>query len=223
MLERAPPVYLLKELVCCCYSSGANESRQDFDFQSVVRGMVSVGMAVELSWKVWLSTRERNFQEMRSFFDGRCFGVAVQCTVNRGGKRMKMCDPSSSLPYRVITVPDQSFFFCPKGDTDTIDPVLVRDLLPERLVIKLPKEYGCDVEPGFVLATPCDIWDKECNIPIIVPYRVRECDLMDRCTAVARRCRDRAKFFLGDGGKYESFRSEFSFVSRIAERVVPVL
>ena len=26
-----------------------------------------VGMAVELSWKVWLSTRERNFQEMRGF------------------------------------------------------------------------------------------------------------------------------------------------------------
>lgn len=67
MLERAPPVCLLKEPAYCCYSSGANEFRQDFDFQSVVRGMVSVGVAVEFSWKVWLSTRERNFQEMRGF------------------------------------------------------------------------------------------------------------------------------------------------------------
>lgn len=136
---------------------------------------------------------------------------------------MKMCDPSSSPPYRIITVPDQSFFFCPEGGADTIDPVLARDLLPGRLVRKLPREYGCDVEPGFVLVTPCDIWDKECNIPIIVPYRVRECDLMDRCTAVARRCRDRARLLLGDGGMSKPFRSDFSFVSRIAGQLVPPL
>ena len=149
--------------------------------------------------------------------------MAAQCKINRGGKRMKMLDPSSSLLYRVITVPDQSFFFCPEGDADAIDPVLVRDLSPERLVKKLPKEYGCYVEPGFVLAIPCDVWDKERNIPIIVPYQIRECDLMERCTAVARKCRDRARLLLDDGGKYASFRSDFSFVSRVAEQVVPFL